>query len=187
MSNLITTLKPFAPSGGGVKSIQSTVGCDEQFVLRITYLLQGDMPRLKIPAKCSPRRADRLWEHTCFEVFIRFGDDPSYYEFNVAPSGEWAVYWFRSYRDYGPLPSESCVPETDVRCEVDRIDFDAAVRSDRLSTKSWGANLRLGLSAVIEANDGSLSHWALKHPEAKPDFHHPDSFALEIPFPSQGA
>jgi hypothetical protein len=40
--------------------------------------------------------------------------------------------------------------------------------------------LRLGLSAVIEDDNGSLSYWALKHPSGKPDFHHPDAFALEI-------
>jgi hypothetical protein len=47
--------------------------------------------------------------------------------------------------------------------------------------------LRVGLSAVIEANDGTLSYWALKHPAAKPDFHHPDSFVLELAFASQSA
>jgi hypothetical protein len=38
----------------------------------------------------------------------------------------------------------------------------------------------LGLSAVIEDLDGVLSYWALRHPPGKPDFHHPDTFALEI-------
>jgi hypothetical protein len=40
---------------------------------------------------------------------------------------------------------------------------------------------RLGLSAVIEAVDGAMSYWALAHPSAKPDFHHPDSFVLDLP------
>jgi hypothetical protein len=43
--------------------------------------------------------------------------------------------------------------------------------------------LRLGLSAVIEDIDGRLSYWALKHPPGKPDFHHPDSFALDVTLP----
>jgi hypothetical protein len=33
---------------------------------------------------------------------------------------------------------------------------------------------------VIEENDGMLSYWSLKHPPGNPDFHHPDSFALEL-------
>ena len=37
------------------------------------------------------------------------------------------------------------------------------------------------LSAVIETTDGAMSYWALAHPSAKPDFHHPDSFVLDLP------
>ena len=44
---------------------------------------------------------------------------------------------------------------------------------------------RLGLSAVIEETDGTKSYWALRHPPGeKPDFHHPDCFAIELPAPS---
>jgi len=38
-----------------------------------------------------------------------------------------------------------------------------------------------GLSAVIEEPTGAISYWALAHPSDKPDFHHPDSFILELP------
>jgi hypothetical protein len=35
----------------------------------------------------------------------------------------------------------------------------------------------LGLSAVLEEQDGTKSYWALAHPPGgKPDFHHPDCF-----------
>ncbi|QLQ12045.1 MAG: hypothetical protein HZY74_00360 [Brevundimonas sp.] len=40
---------------------------------------------------------------------------------------------------------------------------------------------RIGLTAVIEDTDGTISYWALAHPSDKPDFHHPDSFVLELP------
>jgi len=40
--------------------------------------------------------------------------------------------------------------------------------------------LQLGLTAVIEANDGSRSYWALHHPEASPDFHHRAGFILSL-------
>jgi len=36
------------------------------------------------------------------------------------------------------------------------------------------------LSAVIEDDDGAFSYWALRHPPGKPDFHHPDAFALML-------
>jgi tRNA modification GTPase len=42
------------------------------------------------------------------------------------------------------------------------------------------ARLSLALSSVVESAQGELSYWALRHPAGKPDFHHPDSFALEL-------
>jgi hypothetical protein len=37
----------------------------------------------------------------------------------------------------------------------------------------------LGLTAVVEEENGRLSYWALKHPPGKPDFHSPEGFVLE--------
>ena len=182
-----TALIPFALGHGSVETIHASVNGVDDNMLRITYRVKGDIAKLTIPAKCSPRRAERLWEHTCFEVFIRSDDDPSYYEFNFSPSGEWAAYSFRGYRDGMSLHDENWSPEIFVRREADRIELDAVLRLDRLSAIRTGSRLRIGLSAVIEANDGTLSYWALKHPVAKPDFHHPDSFALELASPSQDA
>jgi hypothetical protein len=36
------------------------------------------------------------------------------------------------------------------------------------------------LAAVIEDENGGLSYWALRHPPGKPDFHHPNAFAMTI-------
>jgi hypothetical protein len=33
---------------------------------------------------------------------------------------------------------------------------------------------------VVEDYRGRLTYWALEHPPGKPDFHHPDSFAIEL-------
>ena len=170
-----------------MESIQSRVSYVEPNRLRITFLANGDIGTLKIPPKCSPRRVDRLWEHTCFEAFIRADENTSYCEFNFSPSGEWAAYWFRGYRDGGAIDDAGWSPEIEVRRGSDRIELDAVVPLDRLPAIQSGSKLRIALSAVIEAGDGTLSYWALKHPAAKPDFHHPASFALELAFPGQRA
>ena len=40
----------------------------------------------------------------------------------------------------------------------------------------------LGLSAVLEEQDGTKSYWALGHPNGdKPDFHDPACFAAHLP------
>lgn len=43
--------------------------------------------------------------------------------------------------------------------------------------------MQIALSAVIEEKDGTKSYWALRHPPGKPDFHHPDCFALTLEAP----
>ena len=182
-----TTLLPFGIGHGGVRSIHACVNGGDANMLRITYQVNGNIDKLKIPATSSPRRTDRLWERTCFEVFIRADSDATYYEFNFSPSGEWAAYSFRNYREGEPMQDESCSPEIVVCREADRIELAAVVRLHPSLTVRPGALLRIGLSAVIEANDGTLSYWALKHAGAKPDFHHPDSFALALTFPGQSA
>jgi len=182
-----STLTPFVLGNSIADAIQVRVRSVEPNLLNISYVAQGAFAELKIPAPSPARRADRLWEHTCFEAFIRSDGDPSYYEFNFSPSGEWAAYSFCGYRDGGPIDDQGLAPDIVVRRSVDCIELDAVVRLDRLPAIRTGALLRIGLSAVIEANDGVFSYWALKHPTAKPDFHHTDSFAMELPFPSQSA
>ncbi len=118
-----------------------------------------------------------LWRHTCFEAFIAVGRQPFYHEFNFAPSGEWAVYAFRRYRDGGLLADETMRPHITARSDGRQLELDTLVRLDRLSPIHARACLRIGLSAVIEAHDG-FSYWALHHPGRKPDFHHADGFAL---------
>jgi hypothetical protein len=152
--------------------------------LALTYVLKADIMRLRVSPPRPPRRGDRLWEHTCFETFVAIKGGSGYYEFNFAPSGEWAAYAFRSYRDGAPLVDEELAPRISVGGGGDSLHLDATIRLDRLPTIPPGAVLRLALSAVIEDDRGMLSYWALKHPPGKPDFHQPDAFTLEIE-PSQ--
>jgi hypothetical protein len=109
----------------------------------------------------------------------------AYHEFNFAPSGEWAAYAFRRYREGAPLADEELAPSVTMRSAGDSFALDAIVRLDRLPTTEAHAPLQLALSAVVEAEGGALSYWALKHPPGKPDFHHPDAFALELLLPDR--
>jgi hypothetical protein len=43
-----------------------------------------------------------------------------------------------------------------------------------------GTTWELGLSAVLEENDGTKSYWALAHAADKPDFHAPGCFAARL-------
>jgi hypothetical protein len=149
-------------------------------VLAVHYTLEGDLDRLRVPRPRPPRIAERLWQHTCCELFVACKGSPRYHEFNLGPSGEWAAYAFARYRDGGILVDDRLNPGVTVRSTAGRLELDARVRLGRLSPIHFSAGLALALSAVVEDDSGKLSYWALRHPPGKPDFHHPDAFALEF-------
>ncbi len=143
--------------------------------------MEGDLDRARVPAPGPRCVTDKLWQHTCCEIFIARKGLPGYYEFNLAPSGEWAVYAFERYREPAMLANVSALdPQIAVRRRAKTLELDALIPLDRLSPTHAGGALALALSAVVEDQDGSLSYWALQHRSGKPDFHHPDAFALEL-------
>ena len=160
-----------------VCAIQVLVCRSASAELRMTFRLDGDITRIRVPLPGVPRIGTQLWQHTCFEVFIAVEGQPSYHEFNFAPSGEWAVYAFNGYREGGPLANDTMRPHIAARSTGSRLELDALVRVDLLSAVHPHASLRIGLSAVVEACDG-LSYWAIHHPSDKPDFHNAAGFAL---------
>lgn len=151
--------------------------------LQMTFRLDGDIPRIRIPPLGVPRINSELWRHTCFEAFIAVDGQQAYHEFNFAPSGEWCIYALSGYRNGGPVADETMRPQIAVRSTGSRLELDALVRLDSLSAIHPHASLRIGLAAVIETSEG-LSYWALRHRADKPDFHHADGFALLLEPPS---
>jgi hypothetical protein len=159
-----------------VRGINAVVSMAPGERLTLAFILEGDLSRLRIPEHRSTRRTGGLWQHTCFEVFVMVEEGPGYREFNFSPSGEWAAYAFRDYREGGELEIE-LTPGIVVRRSMNRLELDAEICQEFLPP---GRPLRLGLSAVVEDADGVLSNWALRHPPGKPDFHHADAFALQL-------
>ena len=181
------SLRPFAAVGGKVDAIEVRLQIAEGNRLYISYLATGDIARLLIPSPSLPHRGDRLWEHTCFEVFLGVVGSPAYYEFNFSPSGEWAAFSFRAYRDGVAIDDDELAPNIRIHCESGQLKLEATIQLSRLPTIILGTVLRVELSAVLESNDGTLSYWAIDHLADKPDFHHPDSFALALALPAASA
>lgn len=122
-------------------------------------------------------RTDELWRHTCLEAFVRVRGEAGYRELNLAPSGAWAAYRFDAPRSGM------------ANADIDPPIIEAAGEGEVAAT--WILDLpadvvwTVGVTAVIEDGDGALSYWSLRHPSGKPDFHHPDGFALELVPPSR--
>jgi hypothetical protein len=168
-----------------VRAIQVAVRRSADAELKMTFRVDGDIPRIRIAPPGAHSFARELWRHTCFEVFIAVEGQAAYHEFNFAPSGEWTVYAFSGYRNGGPVADESVRPHIAMRSTDSRLELDALVRLDSLSAIHPRASLRVGLSAIIETSD--LSYWALHHPKDKPDFHDANGFTLllEPPGPEE--
>ena len=124
-----------------------------------------------------------LWQHTCFEAFVRASPDAEYCEFNFAPSTQWAAYRFSGYRSGRRVADEIETPRIEVQSGHAVLHVASLAESGRSACARRAMPPGIfGLSAVIEdLSGGHMSYWALAHPPGKPDFHHADCFALEFP------
>ncbi len=145
--------------------------------LALRYRITGAVADLRLPPPAPPGRADGLWQHSCFEAFVRPAGGAAYWELNFAPSGQWAAYRFGDYRRGMAAAEETPPPELEMVSATDRIELAATVELETLAGFAW----RVGLCAVIEESRGRKSWWALAHPPGEPDFHHEDCFTLELP------
>jgi hypothetical protein len=155
-----------------LRGIQATVRRNPDGRLDVTYRIEGDLDRVRIPPPRPPRAGEQLWQHTCCEVFVADAAGPGYQEFNFSPSGEWAAFRFTGYREGASFAAPD--PRIGIVRTARALDLTAQIDPNHKG------KLRIGLSAVIEEIDGALSYWALRHAPGKPDFHHRDAFALEL-------
>lgn len=146
--------------------------------LTLNYRLSGDLDALQLPEPKDSVRTDGLWRRSCFEAFIGHAGGPDYWEYNFSPSSAWAAYHFSTYREGMAPLLKGASPVVTPRIRTDSIEV--SVQLDLSWHARAGVGLRLGLASVIEDKARVLSYWALKHPAEKPDFHHRDSFVVEL-------
>jgi hypothetical protein len=162
-----------------VRAIEVDVERPEPRRLLVRYRLSGVTNDFVSPP-VSGERQDELWRHTCLEAFVQADGDPGYREFNVSPGGAWAAYRFDAYRQ-GMANAEIGPPDVFLTGPGGyEIHWLTIWDLDLPADIAW----RVGVSAVIEEASGRISYWAVRHPAGRPDFHHADGFALELPAPS---
>ena len=146
-------------------------------ILNIDYHLQGDLSQIVLPEvePCISRQ-DNLWQTTCFEFFLAIFNTPEYWEFNLAPTGDWNIYRFAKYR-------RGMQPETrfehlplKVESQENSYYLETAIALDKIV--SGDTPLEIAVTIVIEDTQGNISYWAISHPGTEADFHRRDSFIL---------
>lgn len=158
-----------------VNRIDVAVARPQPGLLALRYTVSGYIAGVRLAPPAEPLRTDELWRTTCFEAFVRTAEGHAYFEFNLAPSTQWAAYHFSGYRE-GMALAEVAPPAIIVGANAQHVDVDALIHLPP-SDAPW----RLALSAVIEEDSGEKSYWALAHAPGKPDFHHADAFTLTLP------
>jgi hypothetical protein len=178
MNNYVDLVSHPATPCTAVRRIAATL-LREAAVLRFSYRIEGDIKALRLPSPAETHRRDSLWQHSCFEAFLKADERQSYYEFNFAPSGAWAAYRFDERRRGGSAP-DITLPAIECRGDAASFEMNVELALDVLPELGGRATLHAGLGAVIEDSRGMLSYWALAHRAAQPDFHDPATFRLRL-------
>ena len=164
-----------ATPAGKVAAVDVEVIADPADDILMTFIVSGSVDLL-VPEWAAATRQEGLWQTTCFELFLKPIGADSYFEYNFSPSTEWAAYRFEAYRE-GRTEFQQPVDPF-----LERLGGPPAILQVDLDLSGLpNLPMRMGLCAVIEEKGGRKSYWALAHPPGKPDFHHPDCFALELP------
>lgn len=152
-------------------------------LLTLVWRLSADPALIVWPAPRPAGPADGLWQHTCFEAFVRRDDgSPAYTEFNFSPSGQWACYRFAAERQRAESAETPVAPLMGFQPLLDGAQLTAQIElPDAGLAEDDGIGWRIGLSAVVETTGRQLSYWALHHPAERPDFHHPAGHVLHWP------
>ena len=169
-------LVPHPKAGASHAKVTARAELDHALRLQLEWSLTGNLEELAIPRRSASCRADRLWEHTCFEAFVAPGSGSSYYELNFAPSTRWAAYAFDGYRQ-GMRPLELAEPPSvKVVTAANELRVTAGIELGGLADAPWP--WRIGLTAVVEDRAGGRAYYALLHPRDKPDFHDAAAFTV---------
>lgn len=182
MSAALHRLRPHpAAACPAVQSLHvSIAAAPSAHAWQLRYELVGELAALRLPEPVMhPQATDGLWRHSCFEAFVGASDAPGYREFNFAPTGDWAAYAFSAERMRAPGAEPLPAPRITCTRADERLTLEAWLPWGALPASA--AAHPLGLSAVIETRDGQLSHWALAHPRAQPDFHHRAGWTARLP------
>jgi len=146
--------------------------------IKIRFSLTGNLQHIKFDSiMAGGKRTDNLWQKTCFELFIKTVGSLNYWEYNLSPSCNWAIYGFADYRD-GKFDELS----------VDTLPISVNVQANVLSLESYlplpqpliGQKLKIGLSSVVQDKNGDIYYYALKHLKEQADFHDENSFLIDV-------
>jgi len=161
-----------------IVAIHVELACVGARELALRYRIVGELDRVRVAGLGTELPAERLWEHTCCELFVAGEQGGAYHEWNFSPTGQHASFGFASYRE-----RSSAEPAA---ASVQSVEHDARqlVLASRVTVPdALGDRIRIGLAAVVRDQADVCSYWAAHHPCERPDFHHTGGFVLALELP----
>ena len=145
----------------------------------VSFRIQKNLAQVDL-GNSTPHKARilKLWEKTCFELFIKNKSD-QYIEFNFSPNFEWNCFYFNKQgdplREWENMPR----PESDILLSAEHFFMFVNIKKEFFPKGFFEKNRKLsaGITCVIKDKLGDISYWALAHTDmTRPNFHHFDSF-----------
>ena len=159
-------------------SVTATLARHANF-LAIRFVLIDKSSQVLLPAIAeTPARKNNLWEESCFEFFVAAKAETPYWEFNLAPSGNWNVYHFDSYRQGMREELRFSALRFTVNRQANVVLLDVEIDLGKLACGD--KPIEVGITTVVKLASGAVSYWALTHCGKQPDFHLRESFVVEM-------
>lgn len=159
-----------------MRAVTAELALEAPRALHVGFRIACDRSALRIAASDARLDPERLWAHTCGELFAAPADGEAYVEWNFSPSGQVACFHFSAYRQRVAATARSPGARSSAVVHAGAVEIGAVASLP----PALGDSLRLSLTMVIEDAAGALSYWALEHPAEAPDFHHRGGFALSL-------
>lgn len=165
----MTKLQPFTQNSysSSLRVSSSVSSRSQENSLLVKFEIRGEIRKIIWPDFPLAGRHHELWNQTCFELFgaQNVSSDSPYFEVNISPTGAWNVYDFSSYRQGMQESLKSSVGGIFFDLNEDRalVEFELKLSSTLPAL--------LGLTCVIQTEDGETQYWALQHSNTKADFH----------------
>lgn len=169
------SLIPYESSLAPKITIDTELNANED-VFYISYKIQGDLAGLDLGSE-GPKHARviKLWEKSCFELFIKNSKD-SYVEFNFSPEFEWNAFYFEKKGDALSEYARIDKVEFDILLSLEVFHLIVKIDKKKFPDNFLNNDLSVGITSVIKNKKGELSYWALSHHDTRPNFHDFRSF-----------
>ena len=183
------TLTPFRPSeladqiNGEIKLTGDRLSC--RFVISpCSASIKWPTPSNKVSPKTESDRHHKLWQHTCFEVFLGLPGGPEYIELNIASNGKWQCYQFDEVREGMRISEMLTLVGSELKLNKNDAYFDFTLAHS--FPIDAATQIKTGISVVIETQSTDnpeateFHYYALAHLGPLPDFHRRDAHIIQL-------